>query len=33
MKKLINKFKKFDFNELNLETLLEINNKLTIIKI
>ena len=30
--KLINKFKKFDFNELNLETLLEIDNilKLTI---
>ena len=28
--KLINKFKKFDFGKLNLETLLEIDNKLTI---
>jgi hypothetical protein len=27
---LVNKFKKFDFGKLNLETLLEIDNKLTI---
>jgi len=27
---LVRKFKEFDFNELSLETLLEINNKLTI---